>query len=1398
MRRTVIGQIMRDEKIITGTGFLVKPDIVMTVKHNVLKADDLISDEFEEKEVIFRIAENDEVKGRTINLKESIENGIDCVFIRLEEVLSEDEMYELVDVDNEIEGIECHITGFPKLISGKSTLSATVSKIQQEKMVITVKKEDQLQSYEGLSGAPVVVLGNIIGIIIRQENSEKVEALSIKYINETLKCDEVSVKKKEIPVGISEEKFNISNLKQKIEQIISMVGPRYSKKLNVKTGTYSDLSFMLKRDSIEERLQEISSQIKDCIKILLEFDSNNRDEKELVLEINRKKIADIVDNLQKDSCVVDSGLNNKVDLTQTLEHIKRYEQELKDLFEVEKRRFEEKNGNGTYDNKKWRGFMASYMCTFPAQYLDEIRTVISNLSLIENLFDINLMSNVENRAILVTGKGGIGKTHLLCDIVYDYIEKGIPAVLMLGDMFKGQNTADDVIIKWFQKGEIIENFFAWLDEYGKQNNVYIPICIDAINEVDDTSYWNRNLPLLIAKARSYLNLKIIVSCRSIYLEEYLDEEKISGMLQVPHNGFDEMEVEALGSFCEYYGVNINYDTTCVPEFMNPLFLKMLCEIAVEKEDKTVVVDDIQTLMNEFFDIKNKIISKHYLESLSVKDKVVSLVLDDVTQYMSDNDQYSISWFELRTIVSDTLDKFGLKEKASGFIKALISENLLREADEKGTEITFAYQKFYEYLYAKKYVNMEMNVIIRAVEDKKVTLGTLEMIQILYMQEMREEFVSKINDRIHNEAVATFMSGLYWRNVNEINEKTIVEIEKLLYSLNETDIRQVILGLITISTKCNCAVNAYYIHEKLSSLNLYRRDYVLSFFLLKQYDQVKVVSDMCERAIALRSTAFASDNILLWKILLCWGTGSNDIKLRDKASKGLTNLFKLYPLDMLTIIDMFKDVKDDYIHERIWQSIYSALVLLNERKYFVPILSYIKNNIILAGAWPQNVLLRDYLRNIFEYTFYKGWCSEQDVVSVRPPYKSKKNKADKCFVARYKEQYKELYWNCQESDFAIYTIPSEVEDYGVTKKDVGLMIFEDIVRSGYGQCKKYDSYIDYLYGSLRSRDEQVERIGKKYQKIYLYRELGNIYDNYKYSPRFGYSDVELVCSEQGNSFRNVDLMVMPKDNDFVGAKFVYPFYRYSKWDNETWFNNDDVERYIPSLIEYYYEDEAYYMLQGYLSSKEPCAETFREVWMQIRTYLYSKEKKLDLLKWFDNKDFEGRWMPEGFGQLYECCIGEYPWSPTMINYLGQEEEQDFRQETPAPCHLITTVNDFIMEKDSAFCVSEKSSYMFPSKYLFEKMNLKWNGSFGYTAKEDTVIINGQNDTLYIKKSFFLEFIEKNGLDVVWTVLGEKQQIPGGLGSDFPGRTEFSYTYYLNEDNNLNKNHKVFNVIPAGIY
>jgi hypothetical protein len=108
--------------------------------------------------------------------------------------------------------------------------------------------------------------------------------------------------------------------------------------------------------------------------------------------------------------------------------------------------------------------------------------------------------------------------------------------------------------------------------------------------------------------------------------------------------------------------------------------------------------------------------------------------------------------------------------------------------------------------------------------------------------------------------------------------------------------------------------------------------------------------------------------------------------------------------------------------------------------------------------------------------------------------------------------------------------------------------------------------------------------------------------------------------------------------------------------------------IPNLIVCNYEGEEYYMLQGYLSSKKVGKKAFREVWMQVRTYLYIKDKK----------------------------------------------------------------------------------------------------------------------------KFLLEFLEENNLDVVWTVLGEKQKITGGFGREFPGRAEFSYTYYINEKE-VSRNHKMYNMI-----
>ncbi|WP_288794424.1 hypothetical protein [Megamonas funiformis] len=1388
MKKIIVGEILKSNKVI-GTGFLVAPDIVITAKHNVLTADDILENENKEIDVVFRINNHDEVFGTTINLSESIRKGIDCVYICLDEILCENEDQVLVECENDITKYNCYVRGFPKLAQKEIQLEGKIV-LNEEEITILINKEDQLQTYEGLSGAPLIVAENVVGIIIEQEDIKKLKALSIKFVIENLGDKNFKIMKRNIPNCLVGKVFNIYTLKQEVEQIITIVGPRYSENLNVKTDIYNELSFILKKDGVKKRLEKISNKIGDCIKKLVEY---NQNEKDSVLDKNRNIISKMVIQLQEDKTCCDSDFYNEEQLNQIVSHMKASEVSLTSIFKIEKVRFEEKYGIGTFEDKRWRGFMASYRCAFPTRYLDELQDVIKLFLEIINMLDVDLISKAGSQAILISGRGGVGKTHLLCDIVSSYLKQGLPAVLLLGEFFKEDTTADSIIMNWYHKEEKLENFFSWLNEIGEQNNIYIPICIDAINEVNDKKYWNINLPLLLTKVKKYNNIKMIFSCRSIYLEEYLERDKISNLLQLEHCGFGEIEVEALSSFCEYYGVNINYNTIYVPEFMNPLFLKMLCEIAKEKKDKTVIVDDIKNLMKDFFTMKNKIISRHYEDYFSIRDNIVSLVLKEITDYMAETEDYSISWTDLRSCVSKILDRFGIKEKTSGFIKLLLSENLLRELDDIGERISFAYQKFYEYLYAQKYEAKSMENIVNAVENRKITLGTLEMIQIAYFRRNKDEFLNVLNEKIHREAVDSFISGFYWRNTDEINENTIAVIERLLTSSQIFDIRRVMFGLISVSTKINCRLNAFYIHEKLKSMKNIKRDYFFSFFLLKQYDHVKVISDLCERAIALKEPTFSEESVLLWKIMLCWGTSCNDIKLRDKSSKGLVNLFRLYPNDMLKVVKLFNDVNDDYIQERLWQAIYSTIIFLQKKEYALLIIAYIREEIFQNKNWPQNVLIRDFLRNIFEYSFYKRWISEEEVNNVRPPYKSKKHNVNKEFVSTWKDKFQKLYWNCQGSDFAIYTVPFEVEDYGLSKKNVGLMIFEDIVQSGYNEkLVKYDAYIDRIYGSLRNRDEQVERIGKKYQKIFLYREMGNIYDNYKYLPRIQCDEVEIIPSEQGNSFRKIDLTILNQENLFMDINLEYPFYRYGKWDDIKWFEYKDVEQYIPTVITTKYEEKEYYLFQGYLSSKEVGKKEFREVWMQIRTYLFSKDKKEELLKWFKKKDFVGRWMPEGFGQLYECCVGEYPWSPIMVNYLGQEDKQCFRQEKQVPCHLITTANDYILEKDSSFCANEFNSCMFPSKYMFEKMNLVWNGAFGYNANGQTVIFNGRNHTIFIEKMFLLDFLNKNKLDIIWTILGEKQKITNGLGREFPGRSEFSYTYYLDKTTTLIQNHEIYNV------
>ena len=441
------------------------------------------------------------------------------------------------------------------------------------------------------------------------------------------------------------------------------------------------------------------------------------------------------------------------------------------------------------------------------------------------------------------------------------------------------------------------------------------------------------------------------------------------------------------------------------------------------------------------------------------------------------------------------------------------------------------------------------------------------------------------------------------------------------------------------------------------------------------------------------------------------------------------------------------------------------------------MEYIYREYILNKKISKNVLLRDYFKNIAEFAEKKD-ILKYNISSFKAPYKSKNIEKIKKIDIPLKD--KELYYNCTQSDFAIYTIPWKVLDCGFSKEDVGELIYSEIIDNNYSpKISKLNSYIDYNYGSERSRDETVERIGKKYQKIYLYRILGQIYDNF---PDKINSD-----SEQGNEFREIDLTSLPYSQlkyNLVGNELSYNFDDTDNTTLEEWFKKEDIYAISREILSF----DNNFLLKGYFSINKKESELenlpLKEIWIHINSYLIRKEDLEKCKKFFKGKDFWGRWLPEGFN-FYENWIGEYPWSKSYLNIF-----QDFEEKRDIPIKLIPTAHDFINEKDSKFCkndISEK--FLFPSEIFFKNLNLKWNGENVYLldSKPMFLINNGKSHSIYSNKKLLEKYLNDNDYILVWTILGEKRYLEGKIGS-FPGSMTFSQSFIL--ENSLIKRIHIF--------
>jgi hypothetical protein len=1063
-------------------------------------------------------------------------------------------------------------------------------------------------------------------------------------------------------------------------------------------------------------------------------------------------------------------------------------------------------------------------------------------------YDINRLAN--NPFLILVGEAGIGKSHMIGDIVSRRMRNNFESIFLLGQHFVTDENPWTQIFKKLQLNTNSEAFLSSINERAKKSEKRIIIFIDAINEGRGKYFWNDNLRSFINEIKSYEWLGLVMTIRTSYSKLIFPDselKKLSVIFKTIY-GFRNSEYEASKLFFENYKIELPNVPLLHPEFQNPLFLKLFCE-GINKSGLSRIPDGLQgitSIINFFLKNVNQILSAPKRFNYSNSINLVGKAIDSILKYKIDNKLRYISYEQAIEIVEKTVSIYISKK---GFLDELISEgvfskNLFWKSKEEYEEgIYLAYERFEDHLICEYLLEKDEDIKQRFKEggdlyeyifDRRAILINRGLIDALTIQIPEKKGIELYEciPQFQNqyEIIESFIESLLWRKIETISEKSKEYVNQSVFHFKGTDdlFWETILSIAAIP---NHFYNAYSLHNHLLKFSLADRDAKWTQSLKYKYDDDSAVKRLIDWAWKENDKSHILDeSIKLSSIALAWFNSSTNRQLRDCATKALVCLLQDRMNVLIEVLQMFENVNDPYVYERLFAVAYGCAIRTEQKEYLVPLSEYIFSTIFndKIEVYPH-ALLRDYARGVIEFTNYLNLNLMFNVDLARPPYKSKNVKkfpSDKYIESHYKldyeiDNYKKFgigqnsilssmateYSSKMYGDFGRYTFQRALNSWKVDPNKLSNLAIDWIFKK-YGYDAKKHGEFDTEIGSGRGRNSiPNERIGKKYQWIALYEMVARIADNYLKYDEWSYKHEKVVPYNGTWSpyIRDIDPTLLIKkvrnfNVDEQSINWWSPTYNLD-WDcpHQDWIKKTEDLPAMNNLIQVKdTNNEEWLIIEGYPEWKEPKIigndnwdYTRKLAWTQIRSYLFKSEDFEKIKKWSVNQDFMGRWLPES-NSFYEIFSREYYWSPAYRNLNQIDNEQSGWRSIHEKKHekliakTIVTASEFLWEEEFDNSKEEAIRFLKPCTQIFYGMNLKCGRKEGvfYNEKDEIIcfdpkLYNNSKSHLLIKRKPFLKFLEDNNLEILWTVLGEKQIIGGNNRFN---RMEISGAYYF-ENNQI---------------
>ena len=675
----------------------------------------------------------------------------------------------------------------------------------------------------------------------------------------------------------------------------------------------------------------------------------------------------------------------------------------------------------------------------------------------------------EKRALFIEGAAGTGKTHLFCDVGQRLLNDGHPVVVMLGQRFRDASPWTTLARLLGEPNLSPDEIATALSASGEASGRRAAIFIDALNEASNPSMWSTELADMRRRLTATGWVGLAVSCRTTYLDLVEPANgRDESFVRVEHVGYRGREFEATAKIFDAHGIQQPRVPLLVPEFNNPLFLKLYCEGVRDAPDGSSGSEHLSGIFERFVDGRKVRVEREL--RLDRRLDVVGQATRAFAECLSTEGQDRVPYEGAHRLINGFAPH--LHESPRTLLETMASEGLLAiergwltDRDELGEVVSFPYQRFSDHLVVGAMLDTQLPT--ESAEDVMAAFGPegrlgdwlldapLGLVEALAVQlperwgvELPDLFAEPRDDDHRSRwrvdhALSAFVQSTVLRNRSAFSDRT----HELINEALNREAEDMADALITVAPDPEHPYNGARLHRFLSAIPMPQRD---AYWTLMQYYAFGEPSRSLDRLIRWAARGpypdYPAEVISLACVPLVWHLASPNRFGRDYTTKALASLLIDRPDVCVRLVDAFQNIDDGYVVQRLAAAILGAVthsrrsLELDESKTLVTALV---SCLIENDNRAPDVLTRDYIASLARWLRRRRLISAQLSKRASPPYKSKRPKTPRTKAhlestySRGEERedgYGSLAFSAlwKESDWSRYVVSGRLDDFLPTK------------------------------------------------------------------------------------------------------------------------------------------------------------------------------------------------------------------------------------------------------------------------------------------------------------------------------------------------------------------------------